>query len=288
MISHSASYVLAADFDYIRGIVERNYVGPGVLCEGLRQLLASRLERPSVTLADSGSAALHMCLAALAAKEPGKRRVLVGAYVCPEVISAVMRANLVPVLIDCRTDSLNVDMSAMADKLDADTLAVICTSIGGAPDEITATAEWNVAVISDCAQAVGARIGGRDVGSFGTCTILSFGPTKMLSAGAGGAFLGDGQLGRDVAALARSELSAEEYKRSGFRPSYGQHMSDLTAGLAAAQLRRLDAMVARRRDIAAAYDWALQGQADVTLVPETDLVKPNRFRYYFFSAVAGA
>jgi perosamine synthetase len=287
MINHSASHVLAADFDYIRGIVERNYVGPGVLCEELRQQLASRFERPAVTLADSGTAALQLCLAALAAKEPRKSRVLVGAYVCPEVISAVMRANLVPVLVDCRTDSMNVDMSAMAGKLDASTLAVVCTGIGGAPDDITATVDWNVAVISDCAQAVGARVGGRDVGSAGTCTILSFGPTKMLSAGAGGAFLGDEQLGRDVAALARTELTVEEYKRSGFRPTFGQHMSDLTAGLAAAQLQRLDAMVARRREIAAAYDRALQRHPDVSLVPKADLVKSNRFRYYFFSESAG-
>jgi perosamine synthetase len=288
MINHSASHILAADFDYIRGIIERNHVGPGVLCEELRQQLASRLERPAVTLADSGTAALHLCLAALAAREPRKSRVLVGAYVCPEVIGAVVRAGLVPVLVDCRSDSLNVDMSAMADKLDADTLAVICTGIAGAPDDIAATADWNVAVISDCAQAIGARVGGRDVGSSGTCAILSFGPTKMLSAGAGGAFLGDEHLGREVAALARSELTAEEYRRSGFRPTYGQHMSDLTAGLAAAQLRRLDAMLARRREIAAAYDRALQGYAGVTLPPQADVVKSNRFRYYFFSENAGA
>jgi len=60
-------------------------------------------------------------------------------------------------------------------------------------------------------------------------------------------------------------------------------MGDLTAGLAAAQLQRLDAMLARRREIAAAYDGALKGHADVTLVPKAVLVQSNRFRYYFFS-----
>jgi perosamine synthetase len=288
MINHSASHVLAADFDYIRGIVERNYVGQGVLCDELRRLLSSRLGRPSVTLTDSGTAALHLCLVALAAKGPGKRHVLVGAYVCPEVISAVMRAGLEPVLIDCRPDSLNVDMAAMAARVDARTLAAVCTGIGGAPDDIGAAADWNVAVISDCAQAIGSCVAGREVGSLGTCTILSFGPTKMLSAGAGGAFLGAEDLGRDVASLALGELPAEEYRRSGFRPSFGQHMGDLTAGLAAAQMRRLDAIVARRRQIAEAYDRALKGNADTSLVPEADLVQSNRFRYYFFSESADA
>jgi dTDP-4-amino-4,6-dideoxygalactose transaminase len=288
MINHSASHVLAADFDYIRGIVERNYVGPGVLCEELRRRLAARIGRPSVTLADSGAAALHLCLTALANGTPDRNRVLVGAYVCPEVISAVMRAGLEPVLVDCRLDSLNVDMSAMAGKVDARTLAVVCTSIGGKPDDIAAAAGWGIAVISDCAQAIGARVDGREVASLGTCAILSFGPTKMLSAGAGGAFLGDEELGRDVASLAMSELSAEEYKRTGFRATFGQHMSDLTAGLAAAQLQRLDSMVARRRQIADAYDRALTGHADVTLVPQPDLVQSNRFRYYFLSDSADA
>jgi perosamine synthetase len=287
MIRHSASHLIPSDLDYVSGILERNHVGPGVLCAELRGLLAEKFARPSVTLTDSATGALLLCLLALAARHPIKRRVLVGAYVCPEVISAVMRADLEPVLVDTRADSLNVDMSAMARQVDERTLAVVCTNIGGIPDDYAAASGWGVPVISDCAQAIGSRLASRDVASEGACAILSFGATKMLSAGCGGAVLADDGLGAEVAILARPELTREEYLRGGFRPTVGQHMSDLTAGLALAQLRRLESMVERRRRIADAYDEALMSHSDATLMRDRDLVKSNRFRYYFLSDQAG-
>jgi perosamine synthetase len=283
-IRHSASHVLAADFHYIQGLVDRNYVGQGPLCDELRALLKAQFCCSDVILTDSGTAALHLCLLALAAAHPGRSRVLVGAYVCPEVISAIMRAGLQPVLADSRRDSLNVDMSEIGRLVDATTLAVVCTHVGGMPDDCAAAAACGVPVISDCAQAVGSRSGGRDLASEGLCAILSFGPTKMLSAGGGGAVLcRSAPLAATIGRLARPELSVEEYRRSGFQVTYGQHMGDLTAGLAAAQVRRLAALVERRRLIAASYDRELRPHGDVALVNEGDAQQANRYRYYFLS-----
>src|SRR5580698_9197724 len=129
MISHSSSHLIEQDFDYVRGIVARNFIGDGPLCAELKQLLAQKFERSAVTLTHSATAALHLCLLALAAKMPGKDRVLLGAYVCPEVPGAVMQAGLQPVLIDTRLDSLNLDMTALASRIDARALAIICTNI---------------------------------------------------------------------------------------------------------------------------------------------------------------
>jgi perosamine synthetase len=289
MINHSASHLLAADFEYVRGIVERNFIGKGPLCAELESLLATRFGRTEVTLTHSGTAALHLCLVALAEQNRNKTRVLLGAYVCPEVVSAVIQAGLEPAFADCLADSLNVDMAAMANGVDAKTLALICTNIGGVPDDYLAAAAMGVPVISDCAQSVGSRVAHHDVASEGICSILSFGATKMLTAGSGGALLTSSEeLGRAVAHLARQELPVEHYRRAGFGVTFGQHMGDLTAGLALAQLRRLDALVARRRQIAQSYDGALSEQPDVHLVNDSGPVRSNRFRYYFLSEQAPA
>ena len=289
MINHSASHVLPADFEYVRGIVERNFIGKGPLCAELESLLATRFGRTEVTLTHSATAALHLGLAALAERNRSKTRVLLSAYVCPEVVSAVIQAGLEPAFADCRADSLNVDMAAMASSADPKTLALICTNIGGMPDDYLAAAATGIPVISDCAQSVGSRVWGRDVASEGICSILSFGATKMLTAGSGGALLSSSEeLGQAVAQLARQELPVEQYRRAGFRVTFGQHIGDLTAGLALAQLRRLDGMVARRRQISESYDGALRGQPDVQLVNDSDSVRSNRFRYYFLSEQARA
>jgi perosamine synthetase len=288
-IPHSASHVLAADFQYIHGLVDRNYVGQGPLCADLRQLLKTQFTCSEAILADSGTAALHLCLVALAKERSDRRRVLVGAYVCPEVINAIRLAGLEPVLADTRADSLNIDMASLGELVDARTLAIICTNVGGIPDDYRTAATFGIPVISDCAQAVGSRVGERDVASEGICAILSFGATKMVSAGGGGAILCRSEdLARNMSNLARPEWSVEEYRSKGFQVTYGQHIGDLTAGLAGAQLRRLGLMVDRRRSIADSYARVLLARGDVELVNEGPAVRSNRFRYYFLSDQASA
>ncbi len=86
--------------------------------------------------------------------------------------------------------------------------------------------------------------------------------------------------------MAQDELPVEEYRRHGFRATWGQHIGELTAGLAAAQIRRLASLVERRRQIAQAYDEALRHQSDLTLVCEDRSTYLNRFRYYLLSESA--
>jgi len=289
MIPHSATALIASDFEYIQGIIERNYVGQGPLCANLQALLTSQFACREAMLTDSGTAALHLSLLALRGRHPKKDRVLLSGYVCPEVVGAVIQAGLEPALADVREDSLNVDMNSIAQLVDARSLAVICTNIGGVPDDYNHAAQFEIPIISDCAQAVGSRIGGNDVAAAGLFSILSFGSTKMVTAGGGGAVLcRDDVLGHAIGTLSRQELSVQEYRQSGFRLTFGQHMGELLAGLAAAQLRRLERTLKRRREVAEIYDHALEGRADVVLVREGPLVKFNRFRYYFLTERAAS
>jgi dTDP-4-amino-4,6-dideoxygalactose transaminase len=286
-IRHSASGVSAGDFAYIEGVAARNFVGPGPLCEEFRQLLRMQFSCGEAILTDSGTAALHLALRGLAQQYPGRTGVLVSAYVCPQVVSAVIQAGLEPVLVDTCTDSLNMNMRSAARQVGPKTLTIICSHIGGMPDDCATAAALGVPFISDCAQGVGSRLEGRDVACEGVCAILSFGSTKMATAGGGGALLcRSDTLAATVTALASPELPIAEYRRAGFRVTYGQHMGDLTAGLASAQLRRLNAMVERRRTIADSYESALSGRSDVKRVSEADGVRCNRFRYYFLSPQA--
>jgi perosamine synthetase len=288
VIGHSASGLEPDDFEYVRGIVSRNYIGQGPLCAELKSMLAARFGRTHVVLTDSGTAALHLSILALKQQKANRTRLLVSAYVCPEVVAAITQASLTPVLVDCLPDSLNMSMDDAARKADASILAIICTNIGGVPDEYAAAARLGVPVISDCAQSVGSMLAGRDLASEGVCSILSFHPTKMLTAGSGGALLSECELGQCAADLARTDLSVEEYRRTGFRVTFGQHVGDLTAGLAAARLRRLDANVERRRLIAASYDTALRDHKDVSLMQDSAAARSNRFRYYFLTERATA
>ncbi len=115
-------------------------------------------------------------------------------------------------------------------------------------------------MIEDCAQAHGATLDGRKVGTFTEVATFSFYPTKNLGAlGDGGMVVTrDARLGADISAL----------RQYGWRTHYiseatgvNSRLDELQAAILRVKLAHLDARNARRRCIAASYDEALRGKA---------------------------
>ena len=115
--------------------------------------------------------------------------VLIPAFVCRSVIDAVLSAGARPVFADI-DETLNVTATSIDAALTPRTKCVIVAHLFGAAaaiDEIEALlASRGIALMDDAAQALGARLGGRFVGSFGACGIVSCGPGKPLAGPAGG------------------------------------------------------------------------------------------------------
>lgn len=289
IIRHSSPQIIESDFDYVRGLIDRNYVGDGLLCDALRKEIKEISHCKYVVLTSSGTSALYLALLGLQKMCPDRSHVLISGYICPSVVSAILNAKLVPEFTDICADSLNLKMDDLPSKINARTLAVICSNIGGIPDNYQIAESLNIPVISDCAQAIGSCFQNASLLSKGCCAIVSFGSTKVLTAGTGGAFISDNEeLALHVARLATAEFPVDIYRRQGFIPTVGQQFSDINAGLAVAQLRRLQEMIDRRRQIAHRYDTAIERLNGVTGVHETEDTGFNRFRYYFLTTKAKA
>jgi dTDP-4-amino-4,6-dideoxygalactose transaminase len=113
-------------------------------------------------------------------------------------------------------------------------------------------------VVEDCAQAHGAAIDGKRVGSFGDAAAFSFYPTKNLGAiGDGGAVVTSDE-GTAASCRARREYGWEERYISSF-PGLNSRLDELQAAILRVKLRYLDRDNARRREIASRYDEALEG-----------------------------
>ncbi len=287
MIQHSSSHVLPEDFIYIQGLAQRNFVGHGVLCKTFSSALVKRFERAECLLTGSGAAALEIALHVLRRRRPSAEEVIVSAYVCPAVVSAVMREGLRPVFVDVQAGSLNIDADSVARAVGKNTLSVVMTHVGGIADPVSDIVALDVPVISDCAQALGSTWNQRALVAHGEIAIASFGPTKILAAGGGGAgFADEGSLFACAEHYALEEWPVAEYEREGFVPTFGQHFSDLAAGLGQAQLLRFDWMLARRREIVSRYNAVLRGRVGIELPSIASECEPNGFRYYFFSSAA--
>lgn len=283
MISHSASSVAAKDFSFVEGLARANFVGPGRLSERFRNRLRAFARRSECMLTNSGTAALEISLHVLRRALPKRRYVAVGSYVCPAVVSAIVREGLKPLFLDVMPDSVRISMESARNRIDQATLALICTNIGGIPDDYTEAERLGCPVVSDCAQGIGSSWAGRSIVELGQFAVFSFGPTKMLTAGVGGALLSNDETShRSATSYATGELDVAEYRQKGFLATYGQCFSDLNAGLGLSQLQRMGAFVRKRQAIARAYGAVLLPHGiGVPALPSG--AGSNCYRYYFLS-----
>lgn len=141
-------------------------------------------------LVGSGTTALYVILKALSRLAPGKKRVILPAYTVPTLTLAVRRAGLVTALCDVAPDTFNLDPDRINDVIADDTLAVMPVHMFGFPMDIgpvkKLAAEHGFFVIEDAAQAPGAEICGRPVGSLSETGIFSLCKGKIISTFRGG------------------------------------------------------------------------------------------------------
>lgn len=160
--------------------------------EQFRQALAHYLDVPHCFLTSSGRAALFLLLSALKRNaEPNRRTVILPAYTCPSLAKVILDAGLQVRLVDLAANAFSYETTQLASMLDTTVLAVLCVHPFGIAQEIaslsTMAHQAGAVVIEDAAQAMGARVAGRALGTQGDYGIYSLGPGKALSTGGGGA-----------------------------------------------------------------------------------------------------
>ena len=150
-------------------------------------------------------------LAVKAIIKPGQKVVL-SPYTIADVINMVILAGGVPVFADIDRSSTNVRADTIEPLIDDETGAVMVTHLHGISCDIQAIAEIcrqrGVPLIEDAAQAFGARVDGRMVGTFGDAGIYSFGMYKSITGFYGGALVTPR---RDVAEAVRALLAGAPY-----------------------------------------------------------------------------
>ncbi len=118
------------------------------------------------------------------------QKVVLSPYTISDVINMVICAGGVPVFSDLEPDTCNVDAADVERLIDRDTGAVMITHLHGLACDVERIsafcAERGVPLVEDAAQAFGARVGGRRVGTFGDAGIYSFGMYKNLNGFFGG------------------------------------------------------------------------------------------------------
>lgn len=173
---------------------------------------------------------------------------------------AVALAGAKPVFADIEPGTLCLSAEACEGAITGRTRAVLLVHVFGHCADMDRFADLcsrnRLALIEDAAQAIGATWKGRRLGSIGACGTLSFYPTKNLSAlgNAGAVLTSDPALAANVRSLQNhGKDAAGRYTRIGCNSG----LDELQAAFLRIKLARLDAELARRREIAARYDAEL-------------------------------
>jgi len=239
---------------------------------------------------NNGTTALHLALVCLDL-QPGDE-VIIPTVTYIATANAVRYCGAIPVLVDACPDTMNIDPAAIEAKITPRTRGIIPVHLYGHPAEMDAVnavaAKHNLWVVEDAAEAHGAEVRGRRVGSLGTCATFSFFGNKIVTTGEGGMITTN-----DDALAAKLRL----FRGQGMDPKrrywfevvgYNYRMTNIAAAIGLAQMERVDVALAERAQIASWYNEALAPLAGKIVLPtEKPWAKQVVWMYNIFLADGG-
>ena len=270
MIPHSAPTINDRMIKAVAASIRTGQVSAGPQVAAFEKAFTLKFALPAAAVS-SGTAALHLALAALGI---GPRdEVVLPTYVCTALLNAINYVGAKPVLTDVDPVDGNITAAEVKKKMTRRTKAVLVPHMFGVPADMKALVALGVPLIEDCAQAVGAKVGGRLTGTMGRVSIFSFYATKMMTTGEGGMVVSSD---KKLMGRVRDLLSYDH--RPQYQVRFNYKMTDMQAALGLMQLEMLDAFISRRRKIAAYYDARLQ-EAGCVLPTQRAGVDPAYYRY---------
>ncbi len=231
----------------------------------------------------SGTAALHLALLGVGVSRGDE--VLVSTLTFAATANAVVYCGATPVFIDSDRATWNMDPDLLEAELremrraGRRAAAVIAVDLFGHCADYDAITDicrrYEVPLVEDAAESLGATWNGRPAGSFGEAAVLSFNGNKIMTTSGGGMLLTDDERlarrARHLATQAREPMLHYEHLEVG----YNYRLSNILAALGSVQLRRLPQLVTRRRDVRRQYIEALTDVPGVSVQPESPASSGN-------------
>lgn len=258
LIPHSRPTLGEDEIQALAGVIRSGQVAQGPRVEEFERGIAAFIGVQGGVAVSSGTAALEIALLAVGVG-PGDE-VLLPSYVCAAPCLAAVRIGAQPRLVDIESDTYAIDPAEAAKAVSSRTRAIIVPHPFGLPADLDKLRALEIPLIEDCAQALGATIGGRQVGSLGEASVCSFYATKLLCTGEGGMVLSN-----DPTILEKARLLRAYDEEPKLEPtSFNHKMTDLQAALGLSQLARYRSFLDQRQALARRYHAGLS-QADLAL-----------------------
>jgi dTDP-4-amino-4,6-dideoxygalactose transaminase len=273
----SPPHMSGRELSLVTDVFDSNWIAPlGPHVDAFEAEFRERVGARGALALSSGTAGLHLALLHLGVG-PGDT-VFVSDLTFAASVNPIHYLGAEPVLIDAERESWNMDPAlleqALEDAARAGRLprAVVVVHLYGQAADLdpilAACARFEVPLVEDAAEALGATYRGRAPGSLGRCGVFSFNGNKIITTSGGGMLVSDDEalLGhaRKLCTQAREPAPHYEHAEIGFN----YRLSNVLAAIGRGQLAVLDDRVRARRANFDAYQQALGGLPGVEFQPE--------------------
>lgn len=235
---------------------------------------------------NSGTSALHTGLIAHGISSGDE--VIVPSFTFIATANVPKFVGAKPVFADIEESTLGLSPESVIEHITPKTKAIIPVHYGGCPCRIRELREiaddHNLVLIEDAAEAFGASINGKMIGSYGDSAMLSFCQNKVITTGEGGALVTDSRDIYEKVKLVRSHgrLETSDYFTSSesmdyVTLGYNFRLSNISAALGLAQLRKVEAIIDMRTSIAEMYTSLLRMNVPVA----SPVSAPNGYKHVY-------
>ncbi|MGH9449862.1 MAG: DegT/DnrJ/EryC1/StrS family aminotransferase [Terriglobia bacterium] len=235
------------------GCLNRN---GGVMVERLEREFATKLGVANAAACSSGTAAVHLTIAALN-PEPGDEFITTPITDVGSILP-ILWQNCIPVFADVEPRTLNLDPESVARKIGPRTRAILAVHLAGQPCDMAALRqiadEHHVVLIEDCSQAYWAEFNGKLVGTMGDLACFSLQQSKHITCGEGGLMVTSNPQYAERAKLFADKAWPRHTNTLGSARflflSQNYRMTELQAAIALGQIEKVTEVVRRRRESA--------------------------------------
>jgi len=277
------------EWTYIKECLDTNFVSSvGAYVDRFERDIAARVGTRYAVATVNGTAALHIALLVAGVQPDDEVLVSTLTFIAP--VNAICYVGAYPVFVDAEPDYWQMDVQKAIDFIECEcrwangelrdvatgrrVKAIVPVGILGHPvdmDPLIAIArKYNLAIVEDATESLGAKYKTRNAGQLGDIACLSFNGNKLITTGGGGMIVTDNEVWARKAKYLTTQAKDDPLEFVHGAVGYNYRLTNIQAALGVAQLERLDEYIGIKRRIAETYAEAFRDILGITPMREAE------------------
>ena len=280
----SSPHIGDLELEYVKEALDSNWIAPlGPHVNNFEKEVSNYVGAKEAAALSSGTGAIHLALKALNVEKGDV--VFCSSLTFAATCNPIIYQHAIPVFIDSEYESFNMCPIALekafieAERENRIPKAVLVVNLYGQSADLdkikTICDRYNVEIIEDAAESLGATYKGSQSGTIGKFGIYSFNGNKIITTSGGGMLVSNDEDAINKARFWSTQSREQERHYEHNELGFNYRMSNVLAGIGRGQLKVLDERIKQKKYIYESYKQAFESIDDIEMMPVCDYGRPN-------------